>query len=94
VRDYRHTGLGNMALAMDAARRHRIDQALRQVRCEVLVVRGRHDRIAPADWVTALAALARRGRAATLPGGAHMVPITHPVLLAAVVEEFLAGDRA
>lgn len=89
VRDYAHTGLAGMRRAMDAAREHRIDHALRRVRCPVLVVRGRYDRIAPADWVAALAALAPRGRAVTLAAGAHMVPVTRPAALASQVEAFL-----
>ncbi len=89
VRDYGWTGPARMARAMDAARRHRIDRALRLVRCPVLVVRGRHDRIAPADWTAALAAVAPCGRVATLPAGAHMVPITHPADLATAIGPFL-----
>jgi pimeloyl-ACP methyl ester carboxylesterase len=88
ARDYHHTGFVDMGCAMDAARRHRIDRLVRIVPCPVLVVRGRHDRIAPADWVTALARLAPHGRAVTLPAGAHMVPITHPTALAAQIEIF------
>jgi len=80
-----------MARAMDAARRHRIDRLLARVACPVLVVRGRHDRIAPADWVSTLAELAPQGRAVTLPAGAHMVPITHPTALAAQIEAFHAA---
>ena len=56
--DYHQTGLVDMARAMDAARRHRIDRLLARVACPLLVVRGRHDRIAPADWVSTLAELA------------------------------------
>lgn len=93
VRDYHRTGLGGMARVMDAARRHRIDRALARVGCPVLVVRGRHDRIAPADWVEGLADAAPHGRAVTLPAGAHMVPITHPAALAAEVGAFVAGLR-
>jgi pimeloyl-ACP methyl ester carboxylesterase len=89
VHDYTRTGLGAMLRGMRAARPHHIDEALAAVRCPVLVVRGRYDRIAPADWTAALAAAAPRGRAHTLPAGGHMVPITHPAALAAVVEEFL-----
>ena len=89
VRDYHHTGLAGMARAMDAARRHRVDRALAAVRCPVLVVRGRHDRIAPADWVAALAGRLPRSRIVTLPAGAHMVPITHPAALAAEIAAFL-----
>jgi pimeloyl-ACP methyl ester carboxylesterase len=91
ARDYHQTGLPNMARAMDAARRHRIDRLLARVACPVLVVRGRHDRIAPADWVSTLAELASQGRAVTLPAGAHMVPITHPTALAAHIEAFHPG---
>jgi pimeloyl-ACP methyl ester carboxylesterase len=89
ARDYRQTGLLGMGRVMDAARRHRIDHALTTVSCPVLVVRGRHDRIAPADWAVALSELAPQGRTATLSAGAHMVPITHPTALAAQLEAFL-----
>jgi pimeloyl-ACP methyl ester carboxylesterase len=91
VRDYHRTTLRGMARGMDAARRHRIDHALVAVGCPVLVVRGRHDRIAPRDWTEALAALAPRGRAVTLPAGAHMVPLTHPAALAALIGSFVAA---
>src|SRR5690606_8308668 len=87
--DYARTAPGAMLRGMAAARRHRIERALAGVDCPVLVVRGRHDRIAPADWTAALAAAAPRGRAHTLPAGAHMVPITHPAAIAAVIAEFL-----
>lgn len=89
VRDYHRSGLGAMARAMDAARHHRIDRVLATVRCPVLVVRGRHDRIAPPDWTRALAAATPCGRAETLLGGAHMVPLTHPAALAVRVRTFL-----
>lgn len=92
LRDYRRTGPVSMARALDGARRHRVDRVLRRVRCPVLVVRGRRDRIAPADWTRALADLAPDGRTVTLDGGAHMVPITHPHLLAAAVTASLRGQ--
>jgi pimeloyl-ACP methyl ester carboxylesterase len=92
VRDYHRTGLVDMSRAMDAARRHRIDLLLPRVACPVLVARGRHDRIAPADWVASLAELAPLGRAVTLRAGAHMVPITHPAELAAQIEAFCPRD--
>ncbi|MEU7813633.1 alpha/beta hydrolase [Pseudonocardia sp. NPDC049154] len=85
VRDYLRTGLGGMARTLHVTRRHRIEPALAAVRCPVLVVRGRHDRIAPAGWTEHLARTAPRGRAFTLPAGGHMVPLTHPELLAPVV---------
>jgi pimeloyl-ACP methyl ester carboxylesterase len=85
LRDYRHTGFRTMAAAMGSARRHRIDEALDGVSCPVLVVRGGRDRIVPADWARRLARHAPRGRTATVPGPAHMLPLTHPGLLADLV---------
>ncbi len=89
VHDYARTGLGGMVRGMNAARHHRIDHALAAVRCPVLVVRGRHDRIVPQDWSEVLAATAPTGRAQTLPAGGHMVPITHPAALADLLAAFL-----
>jgi pimeloyl-ACP methyl ester carboxylesterase len=94
VRDYARSGLATMARGMDVARHDRLDRLLPAVRCPVLVVRGRRDRIAPRDWADALAALARDGRAETLPAGAHMVPITHPAELAARIRAFLPLTRS
>ncbi len=87
---YARTGLVSMRRGMEAARRHRLDRVLAAVRCPVLVVRGRHDAICPAAWAEELAATARSGRSATLPAGAHMVPITHPAALGACIAGFLA----
>jgi pimeloyl-ACP methyl ester carboxylesterase len=89
VRAYARTGLVSMARGMDAARRHRLDHALAGVTCPVLVVRGAHDAICPADWAADLAARTPDGRAETLPAGAHMVPITHADTLAARIAAFL-----
>jgi len=59
------------------------------VSCPVLVVRGRDDAICPADWATALAVAAQQGVADTLPVGAHMVPVTHPQVLARRIAAFV-----
>jgi pimeloyl-ACP methyl ester carboxylesterase len=91
-RDYARTGLGSMYRGMTAARRHRIEAVLPRVRCPVLVVRGHHDRIAPQDWPEQLAGIPATARATTLAAGGHMVPITHPALLATTVREFLAAQ--
>jgi pimeloyl-ACP methyl ester carboxylesterase len=82
VRQYRRTGLLNMRRVMDTARRDRIEEMLQQARCQVLVVRGAHDRIAPQDWCSALAPTV------TLPRGGHMVPITDGELVATAVRRF------
>jgi pimeloyl-ACP methyl ester carboxylesterase len=91
VRSYARTGLGWMARTMDAARREDLRADLREVRCPVLVVRGRHDRICPDDWARDLASLGPHGsRAVTLPRGGHMVPLTHGGDVATAVADWLA----
>lgn len=93
IRHYRRTTLRSMARGMEAARHDRIDGTLADVRAPVLVVRGAHDRICPADWAALLAGPSGRGnRAVGLAAGAHMVPLTHGPALAEVVRDFLA-DR-
>jgi len=93
VRTYARTGLVSMARGMDAARHHRLDLTLAELTCPVLIVRGPHDAICPADWAAALAAATPQGSAETLPAGAHMVPVTHPDALAARIAAFL-DERA
>ncbi|MDF9717551.1 alpha/beta fold hydrolase [Nocardioides sp. ChNu-153] len=86
ARQYRRTGLGSMTRTMDAARRDDVRRALAGLTCPVLVVRGPHDRICPADWA------AKLGRPVTLPRGAHMVVTTHGADVAAAVTAFLTGE--
>jgi len=81
VRDYVRAGVPGLLRTMDLARRHRIDVALSSVRCPVRVVRGPHDRIAPESWTRELAAVSG-GTSQTIGVGAHMVPLTHPRLVA------------
>ncbi len=76
VRQYRRTTLRSMTRAMDAARRDDIRRTLARVACPVVVIRGVHDRICPADWALRLAPTV------TLPAGGHMVPLTHGDLVA------------
>jgi pimeloyl-ACP methyl ester carboxylesterase len=87
LRQYRRTGPWTMARAMDAARRDRIERAITAVVCPVLVLRGVHDSIAPADWTARLATGSSR-RAVTLAAGGHMVPLTHGGLVAAEIAAF------
>ena len=91
VRQYARTGLPVMARAMEAARHDDISEPLARAAVPMLVVRGRHDAICPADWADRVAALGGRGsRAVTLPAGGHMVPLTHGRLLADAVAGFLS----
>jgi pimeloyl-ACP methyl ester carboxylesterase len=92
VRQYWKTGLVPMARAMSAARRHRADEAIRRIAAPALIIRGRHDRIAPEDWVGVLAENAPTGSVAiTLLRGGHMVPLTHGALVAAQASLFGAA---
>jgi pimeloyl-ACP methyl ester carboxylesterase len=72
---------------MYAARGDRIDHAITAVTCPVLVLRGPHDAIAPADWTARLAA-GRARRAVTLAAGGHMVPLTCGLPVAAAIDAF------
>jgi pimeloyl-ACP methyl ester carboxylesterase len=86
ARTYTRTGLLWMRRAMDAARRDDLRASLRELGCPVLVVRGRYDRICPEDWAHEVAASGPAGlRVVSLDEGAHMLPLTHGEMLAAVV---------
>lgn len=89
ARQYHRTTLRSMARAMDEARSDRVDLTLARFAGRLLVVRGRHDRICPADWAAGLAATTAAGRAVTLSAGGHMVPLTHGGLVAPVVDALL-----
>lgn len=71
---------------------HRVVDALRGVDVPVLVVRGEHDRVAPAGWVARLARVAPRGRAETVPEAAHNAMQSHAREVADLVLEH-AGVR-
>lgn len=92
LHDYYRTGIGAMVRGMDTARRHDIAAGLVGVAVPVLVVRGPRDRICPLDWADELAARASHGEVVTLSAGAHMVPLTRPAELAAVIGAFLGRE--
>jgi pimeloyl-ACP methyl ester carboxylesterase len=82
---YTRTGVVSMLRGMDAVRRYRTDEALAGLDVPVEVVRGERDRIAPLDWCEALSP-----RVTTVPGGGHMVPLTHPDAVADAVRRVVA----
>ena len=90
VRQYVRTGPRSMLGAMDAARRHSILGALARCRVPVLVLRGRHDRIAPEDWCRRLGG----DDAVTLAAGGHMIPLTHGPDVARAVTAWLTSTAA
>jgi pimeloyl-ACP methyl ester carboxylesterase len=85
VPQYRRTGPLSMLRGMDAIRHFRTDDALRALALPVEVVRGDKDRIASLEWSSALRRVSN-GRLTTIHGAAHMVPLTHPAAVAAVVD--------
>ncbi|WP_134738544.1 alpha/beta hydrolase [Nocardioides sp. 503] len=85
LRQYRRTTLRSMLRTMDRSRRDDIAATLSQVGCPVVLVRGVHDRIARSDWLRALADGGPGRTVIELGVGAHMVPLTHPDVLAAEV---------
>lgn len=90
---YTRMGLLRSVLGgMDQMRWFRTEVALADVEVPVTVVRGEHDRIAPADWAAALTRGPVR-RVVTLAGGAHMVPLTHPAEVADAIVA-TTGDAA
>jgi pimeloyl-ACP methyl ester carboxylesterase len=94
VRQYPRTGLLSMTRVMDAARRDDLVRTVAATRLPVLVVRGRDDLICRRDWADRVAAAGAPGSvAATLPAGAHMVPLTHGELVADAVSSWLDPAR-
>lgn len=90
ARQYHRTTVRSIVRAMDVARTDRILDPLSGIQRPVLVVRGRHDRICPEDWAGSVAGAGGPGSLlATLPRGAHMVPLTHGRLLAPEIERFV-----
>ncbi|PVZ09101.1 alpha/beta fold hydrolase [Actinomycetospora cinnamomea] len=79
LREYLTTRLAGFLRTMRRARFHDLRATLAGSRVPVLVLRGPHDHIAPSAWLAELARTRPGIEVATLPGGAHMVPVTHPV---------------
>jgi pimeloyl-ACP methyl ester carboxylesterase len=65
------------------------EERLRQVSAPVLIVRGEHDRIVPAEWAARLAATAPRARLAVVSGVSHAVDYAAPDELADLTLPFL-----
>ena len=87
---YARTTLSTIARAAEAARHHDLAAVIAQVRVPVVIVRGRHDLISPADWVARLAELSH-GEARTLETGSHMPVLTNGPEVAALIERAAVG---
>lgn len=91
LRDYTYSGMISFARAMDAARRHRLDDTVAALGCPILLVRGARDHICPPAWLDRLADRSGHAVIATVPEAAHMVPLTHPRGLAAALYPFVTA---
>lgn len=87
---YRATGLSSMLRGMNQIRRYRTHTALSGLSIPVHVIRGQHDRIASAAWCARLSGHGVTERA-SVPGAAHMVPLTHPHVVATCTEHLRHG---
>ncbi|WP_162254368.1 alpha/beta hydrolase [Nostocoides sp. Soil756] len=89
---YRATGPSSMLRGMDRVRAYRTEVAVAASSVPVVVVRGEKDRIAGASWGERLA-VAAGTPLVTVPGAAHMVPLTHPEAVVAAVRRLAAPRR-
>lgn len=84
---YRSTGVSSMLRGMHQTRRYRTDEALASLSVPIHIIRGQRDRIAPEGWCAALGR-ASRGQVTSVPGAAHMIPLTQPRIVAAAADGF------
>lgn len=82
---YRSTGLLSMVRGMHHTRRYRTDAGLATLSVPTVIITGRRDLIAPAPWCHLLAR-AVGTTVVSVPRAAHMVPLTHPLVIAEAAE--------
>lgn len=87
---YLSTGTLSMARGMNHMRRYRTDAGLATLSLPTLIIRGQHDRIAPAPWCDRLAVTAHTV-VTSVPRAAHMVPLTHPHVIAEAADRLRSG---
>jgi pimeloyl-ACP methyl ester carboxylesterase len=87
---YRSTGPTSMLRGMNQTRRYRTHAGLSTLSVPTHIIRGRHDRIASAQWCARLASSSHT-ELISVPRAAHMVPLTHPHVVAASAERLRLG---
>ena len=90
---YLATGPSSMLRGMNQVRHYRTHAGLSRLSVPTHVIAGQRDRIAAPAWCARL----RRSSAAEVicvPGAAHMVPLTHPQVVAASAERLRLGATA
>ena len=88
---------GRVAAALRAARPFDSRGWLAEIRVPTLIVTGAADRVVSLRQARLLAAGIPRARLRVLPDGGHMLPLSHPAELAAILEVWLdatGADRA
>ena len=85
------TGPAAMRQLWRQASPDRIEERLPRLGVPVTVVRGTRDRLCPHDWGARLAAAAPGGRLVEVPRAAHLVVMTSPVELAALLAPLTAS---
>lgn len=93
ARDYVRGGPLSYAAGTRSMLRHRIDERLAGVTSPVLVLRGRHDPVAPARWAGELAALVVDGVHRDVPGAVHNVVHSRPREAGREIAAFVARLR-
>ena len=89
----RHGAAGLHAMARSALA-DRIEERLPHVHQQTVVMHGGNDRLISRSWAAEVASLLPQGRLLVVPDVSHAPHYTHPSLVAAVVEQLIAGDRA
>jgi pimeloyl-ACP methyl ester carboxylesterase len=85
ARQYFRTTFWSMGRAMEVVRHYDLTAAAPGLSVPTVVLRGRHDRLAPPAWIRTVAALAQ-GEARTLSSGAHLPVLTNGTEVAAVID--------
>jgi pimeloyl-ACP methyl ester carboxylesterase len=76
--DYLRCGPARYLATLSFMLHYPIVDAVGRLACPVLVMRGRHDPIAPATWCAELAAAARTGAFVEIEGARHLAMWTRP----------------
>src|SRR5436190_3003128 len=91
LQSYVRSGIRAPLTGFRAGLEDRIEDRLADVQHPVLIVRGEHDRIAPAAWVDDLCSRLDTCASAVIPGAAHTVDYAAADKLADITLPFLTG---
>lgn len=92
VRDSYDAGLRRILTTFRSTLRDPVEHKLKQVRQRALVVRGSRDPLVPQRWAEEAAALLPLGSLAVVRGAHHVVNLTHPTELGALLRAFLEAS--